>query len=581
MSEKKKNDFFGSMPEVKLNELRQRILGLDTEDLKRLAVLVNDPDKFSEEISQLLPNSIKILIRDGKVNYSDLVPLIESALKDSIERNPQALSNILFPVMLPAIRKAVADDIRNLIESLNTTLEHSFSPQRIGWRFKAMFSGMSYAEIVISNAYIYRVRQVFLIHKESGLLLNSATEGDEKVAADDDMVSSMLSAIKDFVQDSFSVGDDNELNTIKVGKFNIWIEQGPDAILAVVIDGDAPSGLRSILKDSIEKIHLKFAYYLARFKGDVSDFKKTDSILANCLVSEQKKKKKKKPIVLIILFVLLFIALGYWVYITIDKNIRINKLENALNSEPGIVITDYERSDGKVVFTGLKDPNSKSPYEVSQTFHLDTNDVDFDLKPFLSLDPKLILVRAYSYLNPDVNTVLTFENNTLFVRGKPSNNWLDFAKTNYRNILGVSYLNTDGIDETDEVETPINNDEEIKYAMSAIEKYIFIFKYTEVKLNEEQLAKFNNLIIDINTLYNFDFEQDSVPVIMVIGHTSYIGNAEANERVAYDRAEQFINLMINAEIPMEVLVPKTSFVEDETEKFPVRSVSFKVTYSKP
>ena len=117
--------------------------------------------------------------------------------------------------------------------------------------------------------------------------------------------------------------------------------------------------------------------------------------------------------------------------------------------------------------------------------------------------------------------------------------------------------------------------------MSAIEEYIFIFKYTEVKLNEEQLARFENLITDINTLYNFDFEQDSVPVIMVIGHTSYEGNAKANEIVAYDRAEQFINLMINAEIPMEVLVPKTSFIEDETEKFPVRSVSFKVTYSKP
>jgi len=82
---------FGSMSEIKLNELRRMILGLDTEDLRRLALLVNDPEAFSEDISELLPNSIKLMLDKGKISYTVLIPIIESALKDSIKKDPKQL----------------------------------------------------------------------------------------------------------------------------------------------------------------------------------------------------------------------------------------------------------------------------------------------------------------------------------------------------------------------------------------------------------------------------------------------------------------------------------------------------------
>ena len=115
----------------------------------------------------------------------------------------------------------------------------------------------------------------------------------------------------------------------------------------------------------------------------------------------------------------------------------------------------------------------------------------------------------------------------------------------------------------------------------SIEKYYFVFNYKKVELNRDQKIKFNNLINEVNRVLDFNLSQDSVPVIVVIAHTSYDGNAEGNKKVAFERAQQFINLMINADIPMEVLVPKTDFIEDSDEGFPVRSVSFKVFYSKP
>jgi len=575
MTQKDRNlGIFGGLSEVKMNELRKMIIGLDTEDLRRLTLLINDPEAFAEEISELLPHSLKLMLERDKVSYAALIPLVEEALKDSIRKNPKTLADILFPIMMPAIRKAVAEDIKEMIDSLNSTLENGFSPQRIGWRFKALFSGKSYAEIVLSNAYIFRVKQVFLIHKKTGLLLNSASDNQNPVAKDADMVSSMLSAIKDFVQDSFDVDQENELSTIKVGQFNIWIEQGPGAIIAAIVEGEAPSLLRTVLKETVEKVHLKQSYDLDKFDGDVDTFKKTDPFLENCIINEQKEKKKKKPLILIVLLLIIIGLASYWTYRFIEKEIRIDKLEDALKAEPGIIITDDERVNGKTIFEGLRDPLATKPRLLAKANNVDTSEVDFNLKAFISLDSKMILQRAYAILQPPKTVELSFSNGLLFATGEVEEDWVTDAQKKYPFIIGVNKFDKTGL-------FILTNRSKVEKRILAIEEYFFVFKYKTVQLNVSQEIKFKNLIDEVNTVLDFNFSQDSVPVLVVLAHTSYDGNAEANKNVAFDRAQQFINLMINAGLPMEVLVPKTDFIEDIEEAYPVRSVSFKVIYSKP
>ncbi len=565
---------FSGLSDVKMNELRKMIIGLDSEDLRRLALFINDPEAFSEEISGLLPNSINHLLKTGNISYSALVPVIESVLKESIKNDPHTLAGVLFPIMMPAIRKAVAEDIKSMMDSLNSTLENGFSPKRLGWRFTALFSGKSYAEIVLSNAYVYRVKQVFLIHKQSGLLLNDAVEADGAKAQDADMVSSMLSAIKDFVQDSFNVDKSNELSVIRVGKFNIWLEQGPNAIVAATVDGEASTVLRNRMRDAIEKIHLKHSFALEKFDGDTDEFKATDAYLESCLMSEQKEKKKHKPFAAISLFLCIFLVAGYYVYKAVDKKIRLDKLENSLNEQPGILIRDNDNVDGKTVFLGIRDPLAVDPYKLAADFKLDTSDVFFSLKPYISLNNSLVLQRAYALLNPPAEVSLRFEDGTLFAGGEAEEDWLRSAKRRYNYIAGVNRLNTKGI-------KLVPNKSYIQKKMLSIEEYYFEFKYLTVELNTEQKNKFANLIAEVNDVLDFNLAQDSVPVIVVSAHTSYEGNAGANKKVAFERAQEFINLMINAGIPMEVLVPKSDYIEDINYKFPVRSVSFKVIYVRP
>ena len=55
--------------------------------------------------------------------------------------NPGPLADALFPVMGPAIRKAVAAALAGMVEALNRTLEHSLSWRSIAWRLEALRTG--------------------------------------------------------------------------------------------------------------------------------------------------------------------------------------------------------------------------------------------------------------------------------------------------------------------------------------------------------------------------------------------------------------------------------------------------------
>jgi OOP family OmpA-OmpF porin len=100
-----------------------------------------------------------------------LAPSVEDAIATSVQKNPQALADALFPVIGPAIRKAVAHSFDAMIDSVNQTIERSVSWQAVQWRLTAWRTGTPFAEVLIANTLDYRVEQIFLIHRESGLLL--------------------------------------------------------------------------------------------------------------------------------------------------------------------------------------------------------------------------------------------------------------------------------------------------------------------------------------------------------------------------------------------------------------------------
>ncbi len=557
-----------------LHELRQIFTGLDKEELQQLNTLIKDPEAFSEEIRKLLPLSIRKMVDAEDIKMESLLPLIEAALRESIQKNPENLADILFPVMMPAIRKAVASDIKQMLDSLNNTLEHGFSLKRMGWRLQAIFSRRKYSEIVLSHAYIYQVKQIFLIHKNTGLLLAQVSDDQQDNTTDADMVSSMLSAIKDFIQDSFTNKKEGILEEISVGRMRILLEQGPYAILATVVEGNVPKAYHDLLKETIEDIHVSFYHELENFGGDVSPFEEDKSLLKRCLQKEQKPQKKRKPVFAIFLLLILAALLGYGIYLGVKKHLQYEHLLANLRNTPGIVVTHADNPlFGKMVFSGLRDPLSKKPSSFLTKDKIKNNRVLFSFKSYLSVEPDLVLQRARRLLKPPSTIKLNFKNSTLFVSGTADTTWIKILYEKYPMIVGVERL---------DITTSLRrkNNRVVKNIL-AIEKHIFHFNYNIFELDSKQAKEFDKLISQVKNVLNFSFEQDSVPVIVVNSFTSYAGNVKGNKAVAQHRAEQFINRMIQHGIPQEVLIPKVQFIENFNHKYENRSVSFQVKYVKP
>ena len=557
-----------------LNELREILTGLEREELQQLNTLIKDPEAFAEEIRKLLPLSIRKMVDAGDLTMESLLPLIEEAIRESIRKNPEKLADILFPIMMPAIRKAVTSDIKQMLDSLNNTLEHNFSFKRLGWRMQALFSGRKYSEVVLSHAYIYQVKQVFLIHKTTGLLLAQAADEQQSNVANADMVSSMLSAIKDFVQDSFSNKKENTLEEINVGRTRILLEQGPYAILASVVEGNVPKAYHDLLKETIEGIHISFYRELEHFGGDVTPFEEETHLLKQCLQKEQKPQKKRKPVFAIFLLLIIMALLVFGIYLGVDKHFRYNHLLNDLRNTPGVVVTRSDNSlFGKMTFYGLRDPLSPKPSSFLKKNRVKPKTAQFNFKPYISVDSPLVLQRAQQLLKPPPTIKMRFQNGVLFVSGTADTTWMKTVYEKYPMIVGVEKLSVSASLEKKNGKV-IDN-------ILAIEKHVFHFKYNVFELDSTQAKEFDKLIKEVKNVLNFSFKQDSVPVIVVNSFTSYAGNVEGNKYIAQHRAEQFINRMIHHGIPQEVLVPKVRFIENFNHQFENRSVSFQVKYVKP
>ena len=138
--------------------------------------------------------------------------------------------------MGPAIRKAISEALKSMLQSMNNAIDTSLSPSA---RYKAWRAGVPLAEWVLRKNIIYRVNEVYLIDPRSGLLIDHLHHPDVS-HKDEDAVSAMLTAIQDFVKDSFASESLGGLDSAVIGEYTVWLSQGPHAMLACLIRGVPP-----------------------------------------------------------------------------------------------------------------------------------------------------------------------------------------------------------------------------------------------------------------------------------------------------------------------------------------------------
>jgi outer membrane protein OmpA-like peptidoglycan-associated protein len=404
---------------------------------------------YPEDVSQVLAEAIHLRSNQDKQLTNALLPSVEEALRASIQRNPRVLVDTLFPMMGPAIRKAITTALRSMLDSLNRSLAISLSLRGLKWRWEAFRTGKPFAEIVLLHTLSYRVEQVFLIHKETGLLLQHVI-AESVPGQDGEMISGMLTAIQDFMRDSFGGAESESLDTVEYGDRTLWIEQGPQATLAGVVWGNAPRELKIVFQEALESIHLEMREALGSFQGDASPFTTIRYHLEACLQEQFKAAETRRSARGVwFICVVLLLALGAWGFSLVRAHQLFKQTHqhwmaclSTLRAQPGTVVLTVENRHGTYFLSGLLDPLAPEPFALPEVARMCADiDVSRQWQTYYALHPTLVAERARRALEPPATVELRLDDHgVLHATGTAPYQWILEATKLARVLPGITQL---------------------------------------------------------------------------------------------------------------------------------------------
>jgi len=560
-----------------MEQLRSLLLGPMKEQLNKLQERLDNPELHAKDVSRVLPESIIQRSRRDRKIAKALEPTIEASIKASVKKDPKVLVDALFPVMGPAIRKAISSTILGMIQSFNQILQYSFSIQGMKWRLEALKTGKSFGEVVLLHTLVYQIEQVFLIHRNTGLVLQHVAS-KEITAKDPDLVSSMLTAIQDFFEDSFDVKKGESLETLRIGgNRSIWIEQGPRATLAAVIRGTPPVDYRLVLRETLDAIHLQHSSILESFDGDTSPFEIITGELEGCLQSQFKQAKQRTSPLFWLFVGTAILCMGVWLFYFIQEHNRWASYVDMLRNEPGFVLTETEKRSRKYHIYGLRDPLATDPASILvERSKLEASNVLFHLEPYHALDANLVLLRAKNILDPPKTVSLRLEDEVLIGKGTAPRLWILEAQKLARTIPGIERFRDENILDQDLKET--------RRAIEWLEKQVIRFTLGATQLVDGQEEALRNVVTQIGRLRYSTQLEGKVLSVKIIGHTDKLGEEKRNMKLSRQRADRIAAFLVAKGIDSKSLVaqglgttdPLREELTEDDRKYN-RSVTFKVS----
>ncbi len=157
-----------------------------------------------------------------------------------------------------------------------------------GWAYLIFCVGYVLTLAIVSNRIysskipsvkrgLLMVEDAFLLSK-SGIMISHETRR-LKPDVDEDILSSMLIAIQDFVKQSFKDESNVELSSITFGDKKIFLRRGKYLILAVVMRGTIDKYVEHHLGETLDEIETKYAATLPTWNGKVDEFRGVRNML--------------------------------------------------------------------------------------------------------------------------------------------------------------------------------------------------------------------------------------------------------------------------------------------------------------
>ena len=218
------------------------------------------------------------------------------------------------------------------------------------------------------------------------------------------------------------MSSDDPLRSAELGDRTMWVINGPEAILACIISGTPPRNLRDELMALLESMHARYGEH----------FDETGDALANDIglrvlmqqslreeVDEQQAsgKRSKAPIYWSLAIAALIVLAGWKTWQENQKRQFESRVVELFRSQPGYVISSSDRQNGILLIDGLRDPATPDPETILTAQGLQQQGLEFRLKPFMSLEPELVLQTIRSSLGLGDLTGLELKHQTLVVNG--------------------------------------------------------------------------------------------------------------------------------------------------------------------
>jgi hypothetical protein len=142
------------------------------------------------------------------------------------------------------------------------------------------------------------VEEAFFISENGRLISHASVSTDEEV--DEDILSGMLTGVKDLITDAFvkdeKSRDSKGLHKLEFGESNIMLEKGNHFFIALVFKGIENRAMFRKIKGAISEIERRYGDVLADWDGDMDSFEGADLIIQGLLSTEILTEEEKRKI---------------------------------------------------------------------------------------------------------------------------------------------------------------------------------------------------------------------------------------------------------------------------------------------
>ncbi|HCV29688.1 MAG TPA: hypothetical protein DGO89_05255 [Microcoleaceae bacterium UBA9251] len=455
-----------------------------------------------------------------------IAPEIASAVKQQINLDREAMSDALYPIIGGTILKYLAETM----QEINTKVEQAVSVEGISRKVKAKLQGISEAELLMKETTPQTVKAVFLIQKESGLVI-SGVQQSEQEQLESDMVAGMLTAIRSFVNDCIAQsGNIAEIDAIEYGTSTIILEVAGSCYLAAVMQGEIRQWFKYKMRSILKNIVQEYGNEIKSFNGDQATVPVAVTSQMQKLIHPdvEVKSTKKPPLLLIVGLAALGLIGVPWGINQYRSGVE-DRLEAdislALQSAPELSVyrltadvrDQVVRLSGRVPNQKLRSRAEKIAQQAVPTFWLDNQIIAVEVPP----DPVLAeadVKRTVALLNK----VESIDISARYVGGKVAVKGSVVRSTDAQKI-------TEAFEKIPGVKSVTNTVRVVIELPSKVMEISIYFDAGAAILNPKEVTQKLNKVKEL-------MQENSANNFRVIGYSDFKSNPGENQNLALSRA---------------------------------------------